>query len=513
MSFFKSFSVVSGGTLISRVLGLFRDVLFFATFGTSFFGEAFLLAFTIPNLFRRMLGEGTLSSAFIPIFSNIRGAELTQWNLLNQVVTRLLVLLGLLSFLVACFALFSYRFGIFEDLKWHVASFLNGVTFFYVIFICTAAILVAALNVKGSFHSGAVSPIILNLFMIATLLTAGVIYELDFQISAVLLSLSVVVAGVFQLFLPWIELNKRFGWRWRFNLSKSKEIVEVGSLFWVGVLGAAVAQINILISRFLAYSLEQEGAVTYLYMSARLVELPLGVFAIAISTILFPKLANANNRKDQESYLNHFFFGLRFILMLTLPSAIGLFMVGDLIVKVLFQWQEFTEQNAYMAYDVLKIVAWTIPLYAVSTFLVKSYHSQKNMKVPLTAATLSLIANLLLSLLLMFHLGVFGLAWANVFAALIQLFYLCVKSDVLRFNLVLSKHLSPVLMVFLATIVMFTTIYLGRHFVQPNAQKWESFLHLFFWIFIGAGSYFLTLYFLKFPMSDEKPLLSRLVRK
>jgi len=200
-------------------------------------------------------------------------------------------------------------------------------------------------------------------------------------------------------------------------------------------------------------------------------------------------------------------------LMLTLPSAIGLFLVGDLIVKVLFQWQEFTEQNAYMAYDVLKIVAWTIPLYAVSTFLVKSYHSQKNMKVPLTAATLSLLANLLLSLLLMFHFGVLGLAWANVLAALIQLFYLCVKSDVLRFNLVLSKHLSPVLMVFLATIVMFTTIYLGRHFVQPNAQKWESFLHLFFWIFIGAGSYFLTLYFLKFPMSDEKPLLSRLVRK
>ena len=166
-----------------------------------------------------------------------------------------------------------------------------------------------------------------------------------------------------------------------------------------------------------------------------------------------------------------------------------------------------------MAYDVLKIVAWTIPLYAVSTFLVKSYHSQKNMKVPLTAATLSLLANLLLSLLLMFHFGVLGLAWANVLAALIQLFCLCVKSDVLRFNLVLSKHLSPILMVFLATIVMFTTIYLGRHFVQPNAQKWESFLHLFFWIFIGAGSYFLTLYFLKFPMSDEKPLLSRLVRK
>ena len=140
-------------------------------------------------------------------------------------------LLGLLSFSVACFALISYQSVIFENLKWHVASYLNGVTFFYVIFICTSAILVAALQVKGSFHAGAVSPIILNLFMIATLLTTGVIYELDFRTSAVLLSISVVVAGAFQLVLPWIELKKKFGWRWRFNLSKSEELVEVGSLF------------------------------------------------------------------------------------------------------------------------------------------------------------------------------------------------------------------------------------------------------------------------------------------
>ena len=93
----------------------------------------------------------------------------------------------------------------------------------------------------------------------------------------------------------------------------------------------------------------------------------------------------------------------------------------------------------------------------------------------------------------MFHFGVFGLAWANFFAALIQLFYLCAKSDALRFHLVLSKHLSPILMIFLATFLMFATIYLGRQFVQPVTQKWESFLHLFFWILIGAGSYFFNL--------------------
>jgi peptidoglycan biosynthesis protein MviN/MurJ (putative lipid II flippase) len=144
---------------------------------------------------------------------------------------------------------------------------------------------------------------------------------------------------------------------------------------------------------------------------------------------------------------------------------------------------------------------------------VKAYHSQKNMKVPLQAATLSLFSNLLLSLFLMIPYGVFGLVWANVFAALFQLLYLCFKSDALRFNLVLSKHLPPFLTVFLATVMMYAAIYLGRQYLQPNEQKLDLFLHLFFWIFTGAGCYFLTLYLLKFPMSDEKPLLCRIVRK
>ena len=513
MSLFRSFSVVSGGTLLSRILGLVRDVLFFATFGTSLFGEAFLLAFTIPNLFRRMLGEGTLSSAFIPVFSNLSGSLVPQWFLLNQVVSRLFLSLGFLSFCVICFSFFSYHSTLFQVYKWHVASYLNGVTFLYVIFICSSAILVAALNVKGSFGSGAVSPILLNLVMIGVLFAVGIAHELSFQSCAVFLSIGVVVAGFFQLLLPWMELKFRFGWQWKFDLSKSDEIKEVGSLFWVGIFGAAVAQINILISRFLAYSLEQEGAVTYLYMSARLVELPLGIFAIAISTILFPKLASAVSRKDQESYQSSFFLGLRSILMLTLPSAIGLFLVGDLVVNVLFQWKEFSAENTNMAYVVLRVVSWTIPLYAISTFLVKSYHSQKNMGVPLKAASLSLITNLIFSLLLMNTHGVLGLAWANVLAAIIQLFYLCFRNKNLSSYAVFSNTSLSLSKLVLASVFMFLAILYAKQIPLFSDQKWDAFFQLLFLIFTGVLSYFSVLYFLKFPLSFGKPLLSRLVRK
>ena len=142
--------------------------------------------------------------------------------------------------------------------------------------------------------------------MILALVFSGVIYNLNFSKCAVVLSLSVVFAGIFQLFLPWFELRKRFNWKWHLNFSQSSELNEVKALFWVGAFGAAIAQINILVSRLLAYFLEEQGPVSYLYMSARLVELPLGVFAIALSTILFPQLSRAISLGDEKNTMKPF---------------------------------------------------------------------------------------------------------------------------------------------------------------------------------------------------------------
>ena len=145
-------------------------------------------------------------------------------------------------------------------------------------------------------------------------------------------------------------------------------------------------------------------------MAARLVELPLGVFAIAISTVLFPRLAQASSQKDERKYQKSFFIGMRLIGAITLPASLGLFVLADPIIRLLFEWNAFGPEQTQKAVEVLKIATWTIPFYAFSTFLVKAFHSEKDMKRPLHAAVVSLIVNFLLSMFLMEQYGVLGLA-------------------------------------------------------------------------------------------------------
>ena len=433
-NFWGSFSVVSGATMCSRVLGLVRDILFFATFGASIFGEAFLLAFTLPNLFRRMLGEGTLSSAFVPVFSSSwqESGSGRAWNLLNQIISRMLVYLGGVVLIVCLLSwVISYFFYTVPP-KWLYACKLNGVIFSYLVMICTSAILVGAQNVRGRFFEGAISPVVLNTCMIVSLLISSIFVSNDSGFHAFMLGVSVVVAGLIQLWFPWRALRKRESWKWKFDLTCSSDINAVKSLFWVGALGATVAQLNLLISRFLAYSLDETGGLSYLYMAARLVELPLGVFAIAVTTVLFPKLAQASSQKDKEKYQKSFFMGMKLIIAITLPASVGLFVLADPIIGLLFEWNEFGPDQTKKAVEVLRIAAWAIPFYALTTFLVKAFHSEKDMKIPLHAAVVSLIVNFLLSLILMKYHGVMGLAWANLISVLCQMLFLCANKNGLQ---------------------------------------------------------------------------------
>ena len=169
-------SLVSSLTLLSRFLGLGRDILFFGCFGASLLGEAFILAFTFPNLFRRMLGEGTLSSAFIPVFTETLKTKSKEkaLDLLNQVTSRLYIFLGGGSVLICILSYYLSVSGFFTEAKWVEGAFLNSLSFGYVTFICVSAILVGALNSKGSFFEGAFSPVILNFFMISAMIVGEI---------------------------------------------------------------------------------------------------------------------------------------------------------------------------------------------------------------------------------------------------------------------------------------------------------------------------------------------------
>jgi len=252
-------SLVSGATLLSRFLGLIRDILFFSIFGTSVFGEAFLLAFTFPNLFRRMLGEGTLTSALIPSYTSVlkREGQVQGFSLLNQVFTRLLVLLGILTLIICSTCWFCLSTGLIWNEKWVLGAQYTTITFGYVLLVCCSAILIGILNVHDRFLEGAISPVILNGCMIFALAFGVSPWLSENHQIAQLLCIGVVFAGILQLAMPWLKLNKSFQWKWSFSLDKSDEFIRLSKLFWVGALGAAVAQLNILVSRLFAYSLEE----------------------------------------------------------------------------------------------------------------------------------------------------------------------------------------------------------------------------------------------------------------
>jgi len=318
-------SLVSSLTLFSRFLGLARDVLFFGCFGASLVGEAFILAFTFPNLFRRMLGEGTLSSAFIPVFTEtLRESKAKALDLLNQVTSRLFIFLGVITLIVSLFSYYASGLIWVGETKWANGLFLNSISFGYVVLICSSAIMVGALNSTGRFFEGAFSPILLNLCMISSMLLGKYFLRMEISDVAILLCFSVLIAGVLQLFLPWLKLKSEMGWRWQISMSDTKEMSQIKALFWVGALGAAVGQVNILISRFLAYSLEESGGLSYLFLSSRLVELPLGVFAIAISTVLFPEMAKTAGGVNRAKFWESVCTGLRLTAGITIPAAMGL---------------------------------------------------------------------------------------------------------------------------------------------------------------------------------------------
>jgi len=498
--FSRNLSLVSGLTALSRILGLFRDILFFSFFGSSAVAAAFILAFTLPNLFRRMLGEGTLSSAFIPVYAeNLQSHGTTLANrLLNQVLSRLGLLLLLLSFGVCLFSWLGWQTWL-SDEKWMNGAYLNAIVFPYVLFICMSAVLVGALNTHRSFFAGAFSPIILNLSMIASMIIGKWVLRAEGMELATSLCIGVVVGGLLQLSLPWIQLRSQKGWRWKFDLRDSEQLSKIKTLFWIGALGAAVAQVNILVSRVLAYSLDDQGALPYLFLSARLIELPLGVFAIALSTVLFPELARSSGLTGGKKFENYFAQGFRLTLSVTLPAAVGLGLLAEPILSVLFEYGLFAGEDVRQAARVLMVSVIGLPFYALSAFVVKAFHARKEMKSPLFAAVASFVINLILCLSLMSEYGVMGLAWANVGAAVAQLVFLLLQFK----GISLLHYLKPkpffVHAGILSSLIMGTAIFFLQASLGVEDSQIGNLWTLCLLIPSGVSIHFLSLLTFGFP--------------
>lgn len=286
-------------------------------------------------------------------------------------------------------------------------------------------------------------------------------------------------------------------------------MLKIKKIFWIGAIGAAVAQINILVSRVLAYSLDETGGVSYLFLSSRLIELPLGVFALSISTVLFPELAKSATLQNRDSFLHSFFNGFRLTLAITLPAAIGLGCLAEPILSVLFQWGRFGKEEVSIAADILVISVAGLPFYAISSFLVKAFHSEKKMKPPVKSAVLSLLVNIALSLLLMDLAGVRGLALANVLAAIIQTIYLIFQFN--GFRLIHLIKIRPVFFfpIILSSFFMTAVVLIFDSWIVFKFDHLSNFLRLTILIPAGAFSYFIAITALGFP--EAKKMYGKLI--
>lgn len=415
----KNIGLVSGLTVVSRVLGLVRDQLSAAVFGISALNSAFITAFSLPNLFRRLLGEGALTAAFVPtvqdeLHENDREGA---FRLVSQVASWLGLVTGGLVVLGMLFFIQAQRWGRHDD-KWALAADLTVFLFPYLALVCLAAAFSAALHVLERFVTPALSPIWLNLSMILCLGGAGLSFAETPEGRMAWLCTGVLAGGVLQMVVPAGALMRE-GWRPRLDFTLSPRVKMIALLMVPGLFGTAIYQINILISRLLAFSLN-DSAASVLFYANRLTELPIGVFAIAVATVVYPMLAKHATQGNYALMADDYQKGLRLIMIINVPAAVGLALLGEPIIRVLFERGAFTAADTQMMAPLLILFSVGMPFFSISSLSTRAFYALKDTATPVKLAGVSFLINLGLSLALMYRIGVAGLVIASVVAVVVQ---------------------------------------------------------------------------------------------
>lgn len=414
----RAASIVSAATMLSRVLGYLRDMIIAKLFGAGMSTDAFFVAFRIPNMLRELFGEGALSASFVPIFTECltQKGHRTAWNLARKAFTLLGLILLIVSGLGVLFAPLIVRvlapgFSALPE-KVQLTILLTRFMFPYIFFTGLAALMMGILNALGHFAAPALSPVMLNLAMIASaLLLAHRLWE-----PILALAVGVLLGGVGQLLiqLP-VLLRKGVSLKPCFDFA-DRTLFRVGRLMAPGVAGLAITQINVFIGMLLA-SFLAEGSVSYLYYAFRLVQLPIGLFGVALATAVLPTLSQNVATRSLEELKETFTFALRLAFFVSFPAML-IFLVFRLpIVHLLFERGEFSRTMTLETAKVLFFYAVGIGFYVLNRIIVPVYYSLQDTKTPVLIGAASVLANIVFSLLLMPYLRAAGLALATALAS------------------------------------------------------------------------------------------------
>jgi putative peptidoglycan lipid II flippase len=416
----RAAGVVGSATLLSRVLGFVRDAVIAWYFGAGFSSDAFIAAFRIPNLLRRLFAEGSLSSVFIPVFTDyvVNNDQEEAFRLARSAFRLMTVMLILITVGGIVFAPWIVRLIApgFGAEKISLTITLTRLMFPYLFCIGLMALCMSILNVLGHFAAPALAPVILNLTIIGS-----VLFISPFMATPVIgLALGVLIGGALQLVLQFpILIKKGFRLREKAKLMHPG-LKKVGSSVVPIVLGGAVYQINIVIGTLLG-SLLSEGSVTYLYFADRLVQFPLGIFAIAASTAVLPSLSRQSAARDYDGVKKTFAHALRLVFFISIPAMVGLIVLREPIVELLFQRGEF--DSAATQLTVQAVLYYSLGLWAFSAvrIVAATFFALQDTRTPVRVAIISIVANIIMGVILMKPLSHGGLALATSLASILNL--------------------------------------------------------------------------------------------
>ncbi len=489
----SNFSKISSNIFGSRVTGFIRDILFANYLGANLMSDAFLFAYKLPNLFRRIFAEGSMNSVFIPLYINQENLDSKTandfiWIIFNFFfVITLIITLFIFFFSEQVISILAPGF-LLNDSQFLFANQLLSITFPFLVFVTLSSVLSSVLNVKGKFFLPSFLSVILNIFMIIAL----VFFKSNSHFA---LAWSMIIAGFTQLIILFINLGtiKIF---WSIGLKSIKvlsiQLKKFFKRFLFSLLGSGIVQLNIFISMLFA-SLVGGGSISQIYYADRIIDLPFALIAVAMSFTLLPYLSK--NITDENKNSKAFNETVIFCFLFAIPSAFAIFILSEDIIKALFGRGEFDNEDVLITSKILLIYSFSLPGYMLARIFNQVFYSYEKVEYPVKAAVPSFLCNLILCFILYRPLGVLGLAtsgavsiWLNLF---IQIFYLR-KNFTSFYKKLLILDYKKLQKILFSTFIMIISILFVEKVLNLNI-----YLNLLIQIFIGLIIYFLILNLLK----------------
>lgn len=471
MRLYRAFVTVGGMTMISRVLGFIRDILIAFVLGTGLVADAFFVAFRFPNLFRRLFGEGAFNAAFVPLFTrqlNENGKDAANHfarDIASLLITALLIFTALAEIAMP-WLIYIIAPG-FEDQpeKLDLAILLTRITFPYLACMSLVALLSGLLNSLGRFAAAAAVPILLNICLIGVMGIA-VYYDLsESHRAGIWLSWGVAAAGFLQLALLAIAVKDQ---GYNLNLKRPRlngDVRKFLRLSVPGIIAGGITQINIMIGTIIASM--QAGAVSYLYYADRLYQLPLGIVGIAIGVVLLPELSRQLSSGDRRAVLDTQNRSLEFSALLTLPAAIALFIIPEALIKGLFEHGAFEASATIATANALAAFAIGLPSFVLIKVFSPGFFANQDTRTPMIYAAISMILNIILSLILFTTLKHVGIAIATSVAGWVNAIMLGLTLKK-RGHLEIDNQVkSKLLRILIASLFMGLVLYFLRPYAMP----------------------------------------------